>query len=76
MSEAMSNAEIQDQYVELLPTRTVLSLLHTDITGNGDPGTRGADGQGISKFTMLGMIGWGGSDSVSTSGPAGSSADG
>ncbi len=80
MLDAISNAEISDQYVELLPDRTVLSLLPTDIFGgpNGDAGTRGADGQGMSRFTMLGMIGWGGgSDPVSNSGgAAGSSANG
>lgn len=64
MSDAMSFAELGEQHVELLPVRTVLSLLHGTINGpNGDAGTPGANGQGISKITFLGMFGWGGSDS-------------
>ena len=63
MSDAMSFAELGEQYVELFPARTLLSLLHAGIPGaNGDSGTRGADGQGISKFTFLGIFGYGGSD--------------
>ncbi|MGH3964084.1 MAG: hypothetical protein ACRDRY_12635 [Pseudonocardiaceae bacterium] len=62
MSDAMSFAELGEQHVELLPARTVLSLL--SATGaNGDPGTHGADGQGVSKFNFLGWFGYGGSDS-------------
>ncbi|MGH3812345.1 MAG: hypothetical protein ACRDUV_07790 [Pseudonocardiaceae bacterium] len=64
MSDAMSFAELGEQYVELLPARTVLSLLHATATGaNGDPGTHGANGEGVSKFNFLGMFGYGGSDS-------------
>lgn len=74
MPDAMSNAEINEQHMELLPARTVLSLLHTDITGNGDAGTRGTDGAGVSRFSMLGMIGWGGP--LPNDGAAGSSLDG
>ncbi len=64
MSDAMSFAEVCEQYVELLPARTVLSLLRAGTTGaNGDPGTRGANGQSISSFTLWGIFGYGGSDS-------------
>jgi hypothetical protein len=69
MSDAMSFAELSKQDVELLPARTVLSLLRAGTTGanngganNGDPGTRGADGKSITKFAAFGIIGWGGSD--------------
>lgn len=44
MSDAMSFAEVQDQLVELLPNRTVLSLLPVaqDVIGTpGKPGTPG-----------------------------------
>jgi hypothetical protein len=51
MSDAMSFAELAEQYVELLPARTVLSMLRTGTDGNagtpGEPGTRGADGASI-----------------------------
>lgn len=51
MSDAMSFAELAEQYVELLPARTVLSMLRTGTGGNadarGEPGTRGADGESI-----------------------------
>lgn len=39
MSHAMDFAEIDDQHAELLPARTVLSLLHASTTGpHGEPG--------------------------------------
>lgn len=77
MSDAMSNAEIHQQDVELLPARTVLSLLQTDVTGNnGDAGTAGAKGASMSRFSMLGMLGWGGTGFLPNDGPAGSSTDG
>jgi hypothetical protein len=39
MSDAISFAEIEDQSVQLLPARTVLSLLPAAITGPyGEPG--------------------------------------
>ena len=63
MSDAMSFAELGEQHVELLPARTVLSLVSATATGpNGDPGTHGANGEGISKFNFLGWFGYGGSD--------------
>ena len=43
MSHALSFVEIKEQYVELLPARTVLSLLcGTTGTGTADTGTAGA----------------------------------
>ncbi len=64
MSDAMSFAELGEQYAELLPARTVLSLWHASTTGaNGDPGTHGANGQSISRFTLWGIFGYTGSDS-------------
>ncbi len=42
MSDTLSFAELEGQYVEQLPTRTVMSL----FTANGDAGTPGAGGQG------------------------------
>lgn len=63
MSDAIDFAELGEQHVELLPARTVLSVLHGAVNGPaGEPGTPGANGQGISKMTFLGMFGWGGSD--------------
>ena len=63
MSDAMSFAEFGELHVELLPARTVLSLLHAHTPGaGGDPGTAGANGQGTSKLSFLGMFGYGGSD--------------
>jgi hypothetical protein len=61
MSDAMSFAEINEYYAELLSARTVLSLLRADPadTGgtagaHGDPGVRGADGQRIAGKTWTG----------------------
>lgn len=81
MPDARSFAELGEQYVELLPTRTVLSLLPTGTGANGDAGTHGANGQGISRFTFFGIFGYGGSDSsygygYSHSASTGSSAHG
>lgn len=79
MSDAISFAEFGEQHVELLPARTVLSMLHGAINGpTGDSGTPGANGQGMSKITFLGMFGWGGSEPSYSQGSAdsGSSADG
>ncbi len=64
MSDAMNSAELSEQYVELLPARTVLSLLPAGLPGaNGDPGTPGAKGTNMSSFNLLGMFGYGGSNS-------------
>ena len=71
MSDAMSCAEFGDQYVELLPARTVLSLFNTDLLGGGEAGKAGANGEGMHGLTFLGMFGWGGSNPTpSTTDPA------
>ena len=50
MSDAVSFVEIKEQYVELLPARTVLSLLcgttGTNTTGTGTTGTATTGGTG------------------------------
>lgn len=73
MSDAMHCAEFDEQHVELLPARTVLSLLHPadPITGSGEPGTKGADGQGMHGFNLLGWVGWNGSQTSASSTPDG-----
>jgi hypothetical protein len=57
MSNALNTAELAAQQVELLPARTVLSMLHPsgiEITGpKGDPGVAGANGQGSRSFNLL-----------------------
>ncbi len=72
MSDAMSFAEVGEQYVELLPARTVLSLLPAGLPGvnGGDPGTADAKGTSISSFNLLGMLTAGGSSSGDTGGSA------
>lgn len=78
MSDAMSFTEVDEQYVELLPPRTVLSLLHASATGSkGDAGAHGPAGKGIYGFGLLGMIGWGGPDLHYSQAPSdtGSAAD-
>ncbi|MGH3821349.1 MAG: hypothetical protein ACRDRA_00660 [Pseudonocardiaceae bacterium] len=73
MSDAMSCAELAAQHAELLPARTVLSILNQstlnpgdiEITGpRGEPGTQGANGQSMRGFNFLGWFGWSGSDAV------------
>lgn len=76
MSDTMYFAELDGQYVELLPARTVLSLLHAGAGANGDAGTHGSNGQGTSKFTFFGIFGYGGPDSSYTFSATGSSANG
>jgi hypothetical protein len=52
MSDALSFVEIDGQHVELLPARTVMSLLHTGggensgRGGNGGHGGNGGQGRG------------------------------
>lgn len=48
MSDATSCAELDGQHVELLPARTLLSLLNMiDLGIDGAPGTPGAPGTGV-----------------------------
>lgn len=61
MSDVMSFAEVHDQLVELLPARTVLSLLHAAQSGvigvPGESGTRGASGAGLVDYMWTGILG-------------------
>jgi hypothetical protein len=80
MSDTISSAELTAHHAELLPARTLLSLLpqgDIDITGpRGEPGTPGENGQSMRSFSFLGWFGWGSSDPApSTTGtPSGSPA--
>ncbi|MGH3769433.1 MAG: hypothetical protein ACRDS0_13185 [Pseudonocardiaceae bacterium] len=74
MSDAISGAEFGENYVELLPARTVLSLFTTDVLGGGEPGKAGDNGKSMHGFTFLGMFGWGGSDPAPTTTDPGSQA--
>lgn len=60
MSEAMSFAEITGQYVELLPPRTVLSVVRAggegSAAGHGEQGTRGSDGESIPGTTWWALF--------------------
>ncbi|MGH3764042.1 MAG: hypothetical protein ACRDTX_02625 [Pseudonocardiaceae bacterium] len=51
MSDVMSSAEVDDQLVELLPARTVLSALQATpgvgIPTPGAPGNHGSDGASV-----------------------------
>lgn len=51
MSDPMSCAELAEQHVELLPARTVLSMVRAGTDGSAaahsGSGTAGADGQSI-----------------------------
>jgi hypothetical protein len=74
MSDAVSFAELDGQYVELLPARTVLSLFSAQISA-GDAestgsGTNSGDGPSLSPMSMLGLTG------MTTSGADGTSAEG
>lgn len=73
MSDAMSCAELAAQHAELLPARTVLSMLHSstvhpgdiEITGpRGEAGTPGQNGQASGGWKLFGMFGWGGSETA------------
>jgi hypothetical protein len=60
MSDVMSFAEFAEQYVELLPARTVLSLWRTGTGGNagtsGEAGTHGANGQSMPGTTIWALF--------------------
>jgi hypothetical protein len=58
MSDAMSFAELAAQHVELLPARTVLSLVRAGTNGTpGEQGSRGSDGASIPGTTMWALFG-------------------
>ncbi|MBV8541179.1 MAG: hypothetical protein JO364_00140 [Pseudonocardiales bacterium] len=62
MSDAMSFAELAEQCVELLPARTVLSILRAGTAGDagaaGEPGTHGAHGESIPGTTWWVLFGY------------------
>jgi hypothetical protein len=62
MSDATNCAGFDDQFIELLPARIVLSLFTADGFGNGEAGKAGANGQSEHGFTFFGMFGWNGSN--------------
>jgi hypothetical protein len=55
MSDAMSFAELAAQHVELLPARTVLSLVRAGTPG--EQGSHGSDGASIPGTTMWALFG-------------------
>jgi hypothetical protein len=62
MSDAMSFAELAGQYVELLPARTVLSLMQAGTGGitagvPGEQGDHGSHGANIPGTTMWAIFG-------------------
>jgi hypothetical protein len=61
MPDAMSSAELAGQYVELLPARTVLSLLQAGTDGiasaPGEQGDHGSNGASIPGTTMWALFG-------------------
>lgn len=71
MSDALSFAEFHDQHAELLPPRTVLSLLSTGLGEGGDGGHAGAGGPGRG-----GLVGLNGVNIDALSGGFNSAADG
>jgi hypothetical protein len=46
MSDALSFTEIEGQHVELLPARTVLSMISLEVPRGGDAGNGGQGGKG------------------------------
>ena len=60
MTDVMSFAALHDQLMELLPPRTVLSLLHPVRTGvigvPGGSGNHGADGPGLIDTTWSELL--------------------
>lgn len=79
MSDALSCAELAASHVELLPARTVLSMLHQstlhpgdiEITGpKGEQGTQGANGHSSHSFNFMGIFGWPTADGTTSGTPA------
>ncbi|MGH3834987.1 MAG: hypothetical protein ACRDSF_04690 [Pseudonocardiaceae bacterium] len=78
MSDALSFVEIDGQHVELLPARTVMSVL---AMGGGDGGKGGAGGSaqgglGVNVLSGIGVLGTGTASAGDAFGGAGGSADG
>jgi hypothetical protein len=78
MSDAVSFVEIDAQHVELLPTRTVMSMFSL---GGGDGGKGGNGGSaqgglGINILSGIGILGTGSASAGDAFGGAGGSANG
>ena len=59
MSDVTSFTEIENQHAELLPPRTVLSLLPTNITaGRGEGNAPGAKAQDAAATTWMALFGY------------------
>ena len=60
MFDALSFGEIEDQRVELLPARTVLSMIRVKsggcVGGNGGTGGNGGEGEGGLGVNLLNII--------------------
>jgi hypothetical protein len=60
MSDPMSLAELTEQHVELLPDRTVLSLMRAATGGSagtpGEAGSAGANGKSIPGTTWMALL--------------------
>ncbi|HEX5348324.1 MAG TPA: hypothetical protein VFW64_14655 [Pseudonocardiaceae bacterium] len=64
MSDALSFAEMEGQYLELLPARTVMSMFTAGCCGGGDGGGGGNGGNaqgglGINILSGIGILGTG-----------------
>ena len=58
MSDALSFAEIDEQHLELLPARTVMSMFSADCGCGGDGGDA-QGGLGINILSGIGILGTG-----------------
>jgi len=81
MSDALSFVEIDGQYVELLPARTVMSTfsMHECEAGDGGTGGNGGSAQGglgINLLSGIGILGTGIASAGDATGGNGGSADG
>lgn len=61
MSDALSFAEIDEQHLELLPARTVMSMFsaHCGCGGDGGNGGNAQGGLGINVLSGIGILGTG-----------------
>ena len=61
MSDALSFAEIDEQHLELLPARTVMSMFSADCCRGGEGGNGGnaQGGLGINILSGIGILGTG-----------------
>ena len=61
MFDALSFGEIEDQHAELLPARTVLSMIRVKsgggcVGGNGGTGGKGGEGEGGIGVNLLNIV--------------------